>query len=39
MNIAAEGVETREQAEFLLTSSCDQVQGFYYDKPGPASSE
>ncbi len=39
MNIVAEGVETREQAEFLLASSCDQVQGFYYNKPGPASSE
>ncbi len=38
MTIVAEGVETQEQAEFLLASSCDQVQGFYYDKPGPASS-
>ncbi|OUS12537.1 diguanylate cyclase [Gammaproteobacteria bacterium 53_120_T64] len=36
MTIVAEGVETREQAEFLLNSSCDQVQGFYYDKPSPS---
>ena len=35
MTIVAEGVETQEQAEFLLASSCDQVQGFYYDKPTP----
>ncbi|MBQ0719792.1 MAG: EAL domain-containing protein [Gammaproteobacteria bacterium] len=33
--IVAEGVETQTQAEFLLASSCDEVQGFYYDKPGP----
>jgi diguanylate cyclase (GGDEF)-like protein len=33
MTIVAEGVETQEQAEFLLDSSCDQVQGFYFDKP------
>ena len=37
MTIVAEGVETQEQAEFLLASSCDQVQGFYYDKPTPPS--
>ncbi len=35
VTIVAEGVETQEQAEFLLASSCDQVQGFYYDKPSP----
>ncbi len=37
MTIVAEGVETQEQADFLLASSCDQVQGFYYDKPAPPS--
>lgn len=37
MTIVAEGVETQEQAEFLLASSCDQVQGFYFDKPTPPS--
>jgi len=37
--ILAEGVETQEQADFLLASSCDQVQGFYFDKPGPARSQ
>ncbi len=35
ITIVAEGVETQEQAKFLLDSSCDQVQGFYYDKPSP----
>ena len=38
VTIVAEGVETQEQAEFLLASSCDQVQGFYYDKPSPIKS-
>ena len=37
MTIVAEGVETQEQADFLLASSCDQVQGFYYNKPAPPS--
>jgi EAL domain-containing protein (putative c-di-GMP-specific phosphodiesterase class I) len=29
----AEGVETREQLEFLREHGCDQIQGFYYSKP------
>ncbi len=36
LTIVAEGVETQAQADFLLASSCDQVQGFYFDTPGPA---
>lgn len=35
MQIVAEGVETREQAEKLASLSCDMVQGYYYSKPIP----
>lgn len=31
--IIAEGVETGEQAAFLLKSGCSVAQGFYYSKP------
>lgn len=31
--IVAEGVETLEQAEFLLSAGCNIAQGFYYSKP------
>lgn len=31
----AEGVETEEQADFLLANGCDFVQGFFYCKPLP----
>ena len=29
----AEGVETEDQAYFLSSVNCDQVQGFYYSRP------
>ncbi len=32
----AEGVETREQLEFLLEKQCDEIQGYYFSKPVPA---
>ena len=32
----AEGVETREQAEFLVARDCDEIQGYFYSKPLPA---
>ncbi|MEG2732338.1 MAG: EAL domain-containing protein [Clostridium sp.] len=35
MLIVAEGVETREQVEFLRKAGCEMVQGFYYSKPVP----
>ena len=28
----AEGVETSEQADFLLSNNCDFVQGYFYSK-------
>jgi EAL domain-containing protein (putative c-di-GMP-specific phosphodiesterase class I)/PleD family two-component response regulator len=31
----AEGVETREQLEFLKQIGCEKVQGYYYGKPQP----
>ncbi|MDP3301933.1 MAG: EAL domain-containing protein [Sulfuricurvum sp.] len=33
----AEGVETIEQLEYLRGQGCDEVQGYYYSKPLPAS--
>lgn len=34
--VIAEGVETAEQAAFLLEQHCDEGQGFYYARPMPA---
>lgn len=34
-NAIGEGVETREQAEFLRTIGCGMQQGFYYGRPMP----
>ena len=36
MQIVAEGVETREQVEFLKAKGCDTIQGFVYSRPVPA---
>lgn len=36
LEVVAEGVETREQLNFLLRRHCDTVQGFYLSKPKPA---
>ena len=36
LDMVAEGVETKEQAEFLASCGCDTAQGFYYAKPMPA---
>ena len=35
LKIVAEGVETKEQADFLTERGCDVIQGFYYAKPMP----
>ncbi|MFZ6876160.1 EAL domain-containing protein [Undibacterium sp. Di27W] len=36
LEVVAEGVETREQLDFLRAQSCDILQGFYLSKPIPA---
>ena len=33
LDIIAEGVETKEQAQFLKDCGCDAAQGFFYSKP------
>jgi diguanylate cyclase (GGDEF)-like protein len=35
LTVVAQGVETREQADFLREHACDEVQGFYFNKPIP----
>ncbi|HKO89133.1 MAG TPA: EAL domain-containing protein [Burkholderiales bacterium] len=36
LNIVAQGVETKEQADYLRDRACDELQGFYFDQPAPA---
>jgi len=33
MMVVAEGVETKEQLEFLRINACDEIQGYYISKP------
>ncbi len=33
LQITAEGVETKEQLDFLQEHGCDEIQGYYYSKP------
>jgi len=37
MNVIAEGVETESQYDFFNNNLCDEIQGFYFFKPLPAS--
>src|SRR5712664_685078 len=36
MTVIAEGVETKAQADYLRSKTCDEFQGFYFRKPMPA---
>jgi len=36
LKVVAEGVEDMEQYQFLKSNQCDEVQGFYFDRPLPA---
>ncbi|GIU43459.1 GGDEF domain-containing protein [Shewanella sairae] len=33
LKVVAEGVETQEQADFLIASDCDEAQGYFYSRP------
>jgi len=35
LDVLAEGVETKEQIDFLIQKGCNIVQGYYYSKPLP----
>ena len=35
MSVVAEGIEKKEQVDFLAKQGCDMIQGFYYAKPMP----
>jgi EAL domain-containing protein (putative c-di-GMP-specific phosphodiesterase class I) len=36
LTVVAQGVETKEQADFVRRNACDVLQGFYLGKPVPA---
>jgi diguanylate cyclase (GGDEF)-like protein len=36
LTVVAQGVETKEQADFFRDNACDEFQGFYLSKPVPA---
>lgn len=36
IQVVAEGVETKDQADFLVRSGCSVIQGYYFSRPIPA---
>lgn len=36
LEVIAEGVEFKEQIDFLVNAGCHKIQGYYYSKPIPA---
>jgi EAL domain-containing protein (putative c-di-GMP-specific phosphodiesterase class I) len=36
LTVVAQGVETRAQVDFLREHACDELQGFYFNRPVPA---
>jgi EAL domain-containing protein (putative c-di-GMP-specific phosphodiesterase class I) len=36
MRVVAEGVESLDQINILVSLKCDEIQGFYISKPLPA---
>lgn len=36
LSVIAEGVESKEQKDFLIANGCDTIQGYFYSKPVPA---
>ncbi len=37
MRVVAEGIERKDQVDFLARQGCDMIQGFYFAKPMPVS--
>ena len=35
LKVIAEGVESKEQLDFLKEQMCDEIQGYFYGKPEP----
>lgn len=33
LKVIAEGVETKEQKDFIVQNGCDNIQGYYYSQP------
>ncbi|MDB2562289.1 EAL domain-containing protein [Sulfurimonas sp.] len=36
IRVIAEGVETKEQKDFLVQNACNDIQGYFYSRPIPA---